>query len=971
MGSAMTTPLPAVDVAACTSVDAVAAFVQDTDGRYSALMTALKTGTRGERQRTHKAYEQLKHKLHPANASDAIQVLRVQYAKARASGSNSTKALSIELATAVTAAAQSDAGARHARVFGRIDRDWSTLHKVDECHGRSNRSRRAPQASSVFSKHAGLTHIDGAVTDRHGNAEGGQFDLVADAAFDGQIIVILQLYPFKMGNVTTALQRKGFTVRLVTKLMSSKELDKELGLANQLWVISSSNVLLTKEHLAVMKKHFEDGMGMYIYGDNEPFYADANAALATLLPGTGLAMEGNVPGGQVVTATVGSRAVNGYLPHYLTTGLAHLFEGITIATFIPKVAAAAGCDEILRDHDGNLIVVYRPPTNGSGPLIADGAFTKLFCGWDTAGSARFVMNCAAMLAVDVGAIRERGVVDEAKVSDAVPTPVPELSWYRAPCIMCDVMFEPGPVVVMATTLGDPEIFLSDYCINNPFDMGERAAHVLGSQVYGFQVAKSLAAAGTDPFRQIKVHALIPIVPLDTATNCKIVGDALCHIFLGGKAKPMLAWMLFYAAADHKLSNPDAEHPEVWRYMMRQMDQHIETVRGFGVQPSVTATEPLVESMYYYMTSLSTLEQLRKPCTSVCLFARVLHNHMRVEPQKLWIIARRALLKELVALVMAFAKRNDTPSLHSAVDDLTFDKMLNLIVVAGSSRAVSIQSLGDMLGAGQRLGAVMKSVRRLEAKLGLGEMLHPDELAAFLGVCRVYSGTWQIATEAMLTTLISAAPTEERAVAAVFTTLWNGQRLPNGTAKTVLEQRFARLATFAPTVIAPPFATCFGPSVFYVTQGDGSRDWFADPTMDLSTERGLQVLKTKRVAKLKAMYATDNPNGYPTATSAHFNLHRAVQKTLLDDAYRAATERTPAMVLAVAQYLQKEGKGNIFVSDLVDRIHQTVDSYLELRRANAREPHQDCVIDFRHRVDEELGNARELWALDSATSTEPV
>jgi hypothetical protein len=37
-------------------------------------------------------------------------------------------------------------------------------------------------------------------------------------------------------------------------------------------------------------------------------------------------------------------------------------------------------------------------------VIVDGAFTKLYCSWDAAGSDRFVRNCACYLAADMSAL---------------------------------------------------------------------------------------------------------------------------------------------------------------------------------------------------------------------------------------------------------------------------------------------------------------------------------------------------------------------------------------------------------------------------------------------------------------------------------------------------------------------------------------------------------------------------------------
>ncbi len=89
------------------------------------------------------------------------------------------------------------------------------------------------------------------------------------------------------------------------------------------------------------------------WGDNEPYYADANAVARVLF---GTTMLGNVMGDQVVGLQK-AKATPGLLPqHLLTTGLEFIYEGITIATIQPNE-------------------------------------TK----WDTAGTGRYVKNAAAWL----------------------------------------------------------------------------------------------------------------------------------------------------------------------------------------------------------------------------------------------------------------------------------------------------------------------------------------------------------------------------------------------------------------------------------------------------------------------------------------------------------------------------------------------------------------------------------------------
>jgi hypothetical protein len=229
--------------------------------------------------------------------------------------------------------------------------------------------------------------------DGWGNAKGNQYDLAVDGAFDGQTIAVLHFYTsegFDFSKPKAALQEKGFSVyRWINGPPSPEELEKQLKKANQLWLISGDQRRLTDAHIAVIKKFFEAGHGVYIFGDNEPYYADANALGSALL---GVTMLGNVPGGQSVGRREGD-AKAGLIPgHLLTTGLENIFEGITIATIQPNKVLTP----LIYGSANNLVTGFYEKDGKR--LIFDGGFTRLYCNWDTAGTGRYVKNAAAWLA---------------------------------------------------------------------------------------------------------------------------------------------------------------------------------------------------------------------------------------------------------------------------------------------------------------------------------------------------------------------------------------------------------------------------------------------------------------------------------------------------------------------------------------------------------------------------------------------
>lgn len=230
------------------------------------------------------------------------------------------------------------------------------------------------------------------VADSYGNAQGNQYDLAVDGAFEGQTIAVLHLYTgegFDFELPKAALKEKGFSVyRWMNRPPSAEELKEGLDKACQLWIVSSSTQMLNKDHIKVIKDFFEEGKGVYIWGDNQPYYADANYVAKELI---GVEMNGNTMGNKVVDLMMGGKKVGVMPNHLITTGLQHLYEGVTIAT----LSDHKDLEPIVYGSAGNLVTaVYE---KDGKRLILDGGFTRLYINWDTAGTGRYVKNAAAWL----------------------------------------------------------------------------------------------------------------------------------------------------------------------------------------------------------------------------------------------------------------------------------------------------------------------------------------------------------------------------------------------------------------------------------------------------------------------------------------------------------------------------------------------------------------------------------------------
>ena len=244
-----------------------------------------------------------------------------------------------------------------------------------------------------YGEWAGVTNIPGAIKDKYGNPQGGQYDLMADGSMKGYRVIVFLLYDgMTFNSPRAALERKGFEVLeyRISSLPTPAQLSQLLEVGKtQIWVISDCTARLNSGHVDVICDFFHRGGGVYIWGDNEPYYVDANTILGKLFS---TEMYGDVPGGKVIGVRSGDSGGGIRPDHPITTALANFYEGITIAT----VKLTQGLEPLFWGSAGNLVCAYYD-TDGCRALV-DGGFTRLYCNWDTAGTDRYVVNAAAWLA---------------------------------------------------------------------------------------------------------------------------------------------------------------------------------------------------------------------------------------------------------------------------------------------------------------------------------------------------------------------------------------------------------------------------------------------------------------------------------------------------------------------------------------------------------------------------------------------
>ena len=884
---------------------------EDTDDEIEALrasVAAARSGLSPEEQ--HPELKALKADVYgnPTAGADTLRPLLARIAEIRAS-------LPTE---------------RHARLFGRLENRIGTMFAW--ATGGTGYSNRARRASSLFTDYAGQTFIAGAETDRHGNALGTGYDLGRDGAFEGFTIHVLQMYSFSFGNTEQAFRRKGFDVSHRRKPGSVEELRGWLADASQLWLISDMRRHLSDAHVAVIREFWARGGALYVWGDNQPFYADANAVI-TALVGAELSMDGNLPGGQVVNEHDGKR---GFLPHLVTTGLVHLFEGVTVASLDLGAAELHGFTPLMYGSAGNLITVARDATAEGGPIILDTAFTRLYCQWDEAGTARYVCNAGCYLAAGVGAAAAPAVdEDEGEAPADEPLLVAEGA-YQGACDLTGAVSQDWMVLSIGA-LGDALRNTSDAILNDPMRAGE-ANCVFSDAIYtasmGEWVLNQLPEQRVDPISKAPVVGCLPLVDLSHRKNLRVFTDILCMTLMDGKRLPAAAQQIFFAVVDEMLEQGSDAHLGVWMYLYRQCLDNFRTTPTFS---AVGEKVSLLEAMTALMSpATDEMLRLRRSFESVGVMMRTLVREERVSAESARLISRQARVAVVVRCALAAEKKNPG-TISVALNRALYDNFHGLPRLNGG-RLVD----GDM----DFVRDVSAAQDRLERSLG-AELLEAEAHTAVLHAMLSYD-LRQFSAESLIRKM--------RADSAEFLMVWEGEAVPDIVES--LNERFAAYASGLdwsdPHLTAVvPFATTLGPSVYTCVCGHR----FGDPARPLD-EAALKDLQVARRSHFKSVYRVKSKaeTWYPCDGSLHYNLHRAVQ-VVIKEQFTEHTRFSEDMLPAIAAYLLKDGKGFIYDPILEKMARGVTESYLACRRDGQSHPDGLLTLEVKAEVERSVLLAR--------------
>jgi hypothetical protein len=867
---------------------------------------ARRSDAREEIERLRQAVDRARTRLSPEHGHSELQRL-----KAEVYGNPTADPVRLRPLLARIAQVRSRLPLReHEVVFGRLETVVGQMFaSTNVGTGYSNRARRA---RDLFTEYAGQTHIEGAETDKHGNASGTGYDLGRDGAFEGHTVHVLHFYTsgFDFSLPHAAFRRKGFAVERKTSPGTPEELHDWLAEARQLWLISDSGAKLKPRHLEVIAEYWRRGGALYVWGDNQPYYADANAVLATLF-GQDLHMKGDTPGGKVVKEIDDKQ---GFYPHLVTTGLAHLFEGITVASLDRAVVERYGFVPLLYGSAGNLITAVRDATPSCGAVMVDTAFTRLYCQWDEAGSARYVCNAACFLAATT-------VPDEPEVEDEIaPADTLEYDPRGALVGTCDLTGEtPHTWLVMSVAeMGDALRNTTDRVLSDPLCGGAWNC-IFSDAVYTEMMGRWILnqEEKLDPLSREPVVEVLPLVDLSSERNLQEFTRALCRCLMGGKYLPTPARLLFFAVVDHMLDR-ETRHPEAWQFLYRQCLQHFRSTPEFT---EVGRKVPLLEAMTaLFSPATDEMVQVRRSLASVAIIGRTLLREGRATREQVRLIARRSLLSNIVGDALA-AEKEAPGSVSAELMGLLYDNFHGLPLLGG----------GRVLpGRPSFVRDVWPIEQRLESAIGGTPLLTSEEYTAALHALLPYD---------LRQFTVESAVLRLRADSAAFCSLWAGEG--PGDVLGQLNQRFAAYASVPdradPHYEVPPFATTSGPSVYRCVCGER----FGDPAEPL-TEATLAALREARTAHFREVYRVGSKGDtwYPAEGTLHYNLHRAVQRVMKEQ-FPDATSRDEAMIPALAAYLQRDAKGFICDPTLPGALEVALDSYLALRRAG--QPHPDGVL----------------------------
>lgn len=256
------------------------------------------------------------------------------------------------------------------------------------------REGRKTKKKLPYTQWAGHNDVKSAPKDKYGNPNGTNYDLLRDGSMKGYKVLIINLCPEwdtcgqreNYNNPIKSLENKGFEV--IYRDEFPADFARISASLCQVWLISGYSRTITDEQIRQIKAFYNQGKGVYLWADNDPFYADVNPIIKDLFGST---MSGNYIGEQIIGVQKHIKDVGIVAGHLISTGISNFYEGVTIS----NVAMTQYLEPLVYSSDKKVVTAYSD-VDGKRLLI-DGGFTRLCVDWDSAGTDRYVVNAAGWL----------------------------------------------------------------------------------------------------------------------------------------------------------------------------------------------------------------------------------------------------------------------------------------------------------------------------------------------------------------------------------------------------------------------------------------------------------------------------------------------------------------------------------------------------------------------------------------------
>jgi hypothetical protein len=231
--------------------------------------------------------------------------------------------------------------------------------------------------------------------DSHGNPAGRKFDLGGNDKIDGKVVLLIlgpaDLHDEILRSPIEESLRTKIEVKVVSGCPNEKGLEAVLQDASQLWVWANSEPTFSKSHLKVIAKRLQEGMGICLLADNDPWVGGCDE-IVKLVDNTA-SISGNYRGLQILEARTDRKGPGFQKDHPVFHGINFLFEGDTIS--VPKgerlktIAWASSGDPLIAEFKSERV-----------KLLVCGGFTAFMKdNWSgKAGTERFIFNTLAYLA---------------------------------------------------------------------------------------------------------------------------------------------------------------------------------------------------------------------------------------------------------------------------------------------------------------------------------------------------------------------------------------------------------------------------------------------------------------------------------------------------------------------------------------------------------------------------------------------